>query len=166
MRAANVLISAIHLVFMMLIFAIGSFFVMLYFKPEMISLFTDFITENTQVILKIGLFTLGLALLLFICFYQLHKKQYLKIAMKKNRSDIDTKLIQKYIEKYFDSIYPGKKNYFQVNVDTKDKLEIIANVESLDDKKELLLNIEEKIGKLLLEHLDYDKEFIFTLKEK
>ncbi|NGX33736.1 MAG: hypothetical protein K1060chlam1_00077 [Candidatus Anoxychlamydiales bacterium] len=166
MRAMQILISAIHLVFMMLIFAIGSFFVMLYFKPEFIEIFINFMLENTDIVLKIGLFTLSLAFILFISFYQLHKKQYLKVLMKKNKTDIDTKLIKNYIEKYFERIYPDKKNNFQVNVDVKDKLEIIARVDNLDNKKEFLLNIEEKIGKLLLDHLNYDKEFIFTLKEK
>ncbi|NGX41312.1 MAG: hypothetical protein KR126chlam4_01151 [Candidatus Anoxychlamydiales bacterium] len=166
MRAIEVLISAIHLVFMMLILSVGSFFVMLYYKPQFIEFFINYMLENPEIVLKIGLFTLAAAFILFISFYQLHKKQYLKVLMKKNKTDVDTKLIRNYIEKYFESIYPDKKNRFQVNVDVKDKLEIIARIDSLDDKKEFLLNIEEKIGKLLLEHLDYDKEFIFTLKEK
>lgn len=166
MRAMQVLSSAIHLVFMMLIAFVGSFFVMLYFRPLFIESFINFMLENTDVVLKIGLFTLALAFILFISFYQLHKKQYLKISMKKNRSEVDTKLILSYIEKYFESIYPDNKNSFQVNVDLKDKLEIIARVDSLDNKNDFLLNIEEKIGKFLLEHLNYDKEFIFTLKEK
>ncbi len=164
MRSMQVLISAIHLMFLMLITSIGSFFIMLYFKPKLIESFINYILENTDIVLKIGFFILTLALILFISFYQLHKKQYLKILMKKTRSDVDTKLIKNYIEKYFETIYSDKKK-FQVDVDAKDKLQIIASVESLNDKKEFLLNMEEKIGKLLLEHLNYDKEFIFTLKE-
>ncbi|NGX32692.1 MAG: hypothetical protein K1060chlam4_00742 [Candidatus Anoxychlamydiales bacterium] len=166
MRAIEVLISAIHLVFMMLIISVGSFFIMLYYKQELIESFINYMLDSPEIVLKIGLFTLASAFILFISFYQLHKKQYLKVLMKKNKTDVDTKLIRNYIEKYFESIYPDKKNRVQVNVDAKDKLEIIAKVDSLDDKKEFLLNIEEKIGKLLLEHLDYDKEFIFTIKEK
>jgi len=166
MRAMQVLVSAIHLVFMMLIISVGSFFVMLYFKPEFIEFFINYMLENPEIVLKIGLFTLASSLILFILFYQLHKKQYLKILMKKNKTFVDTTLIRNCVEKYFDNIYPDKKHNFQVNVDVKDKLEIIAKVDSLDNKKEFLLNIEEKIGKLLLEHLDYDKEFIFTIKEK
>ncbi|NGX49772.1 MAG: hypothetical protein K940chlam5_01376 [Candidatus Anoxychlamydiales bacterium] len=166
MRAIEVLISAIHLVFMMLIISVGSFFIMLYYKQELIESFINYMLESPEIVLKIGLFTLASALILFISFCQLHKKQYLKVLMKKNKTDVDTKLIRNYIEKYFDGIYPDKKNRVQVNVDAKDKLEIIAKVDSLDDKKDFLLNIEEKIGKLLLEHLDYDKEFIFTIKEK
>ena len=166
MRTSSVLISAIHLIFLMFIAALGSFFIVLYLKPNFVHFFVDYINLNPQIFLKIGLITLASALLLFICLYQLHKTQYLKLNMKKNRSDVNTEIIKSYLEKYFENIFPEKKNNLEVTVLPKEKLEIIASVDSLENQKQFLLDIEDKIGKLLIDHLNYDKEFIFTLKER
>jgi len=166
MRTANVFMSALHLIIVLCIFIMGSFFITLYFYPNLLFYFINLIINKPQLILKIGFSTLSLALILFVIFYMINKAQYLKFTMKKNKYDIDTRLIQSYIEKYLESAFPDKKNKFEICVLPKEKLEIIAIVDSLDNQKDFLLNIEEKIGKLLLEHLNYKKNFVFTLKAK
>lgn len=166
MRTANVFISAVHLVIVMLIFAIGSFFVTLYFYPNILFYFINLIVNKPHVILKVGFFILFLSVVLFVVFYMINKAQYVKFTMEKNKYHVDSKFIKNYIEKYLKATYPKKKNKIDICVLPKDKLEIIATVDSLDDQKEFLLNIEEKIGKLLSEHLNYQKDFIFTLKSK
>ncbi len=166
MRTANVFMSAIHLLITMLIFAIGFFFVTLYFYPNILFYFVNHIIDKPQVILKLGFFTLLLALVLFSIFYIINKAQYVKFTMEKNKFHIDSKLIKTYIEKYLESTFPDKKSKFEICVLPKEKLEIIATVDCLDDQKEFLLNIEKKIGELLLKQLNYQKDFIFTLKSK
>jgi len=166
MRTSNVLISALHLIIVLFVFAIGAFFVMVYFNPKLLMLFVDIIINKPGIILKIGFSALFLSCLLFTGFYFINKAQYVKFSMKKNKYQVDTDLIKSYLEKYFKTSFPKVKNKLEVNTLPKDKIEIIATVETLDNQKEFLLNIEEKIGKLLSEHLDYQKEFIFTLKSR
>jgi hypothetical protein len=155
--------SAIHLLIILFVFGLGGFFISLYFYPNLLFCFINIIINKPHVILKLGFFVLLLAVILFVLFYLINKAQYVKFVMKKNNYQVDTKLIKTYIDKYFEKILSSK---FDVCVLPKDKLEIIATVDSLDNNEEFLLNIEEKIGELLSEHLNYQKEFIFTLKSK
>ena len=166
MRTINVLVSALHLIIVLFTGALGAFFVMLYFSPKLIYFFIDTITEEPQIFLKIGLYISLVAISLFVCFYYMHKSQYIKLSMKKNKTSINTKLIQTLLEKYFQNIYPKNKNKLKVSVDENEKLEIIATVDALENQDSFLLNIEEKIGQLLIDHLDYQKDFIFTLKSR
>jgi len=166
MRAINVLVSAMHLIVFLFTFALGSFFIMLYFSPKLIYSFVYAITDEPQIFLKIGFYTLILSAFLFIAFYHMHKSQYLKFSMNNKKTAVSTKLIQKLLVSYFKNIYPNKKTKLKVVVDEKEKLEIIATVDNLENQKDFLINIEEKIGKLLLDHLNYQKDFIFTLKSR
>lgn len=166
MRTANVFMSAIHLVIVMLIFSIGAFFVTLYFYPSIFLNFVNLIIDNPERILEIGFIILFLSLILFTFFYVVNKAQYVKFTMDKNKYHINSKLIKDYIEKYLEKAYPDKKNKLEINVLPKNKLEIIATVDSLDYQKDFLKNVEKKIGKLLSEKLNYDNDFIFTLKSK
>jgi len=166
MRTSNVLISALHLIIVMFVFAIGAFFVAIYFYPKLLFLFVELIINKPGIILKIGFSSLLLSGLLFFGFYFINKAQYIKFSMKRNNFQVDTTLIKSSIEKYFKNAYPKMNNKLEVNVIPKDKLEIIATVDSLDNQKEFLLNIEDKVGKLLSEHLDYQKEFVFTIKSR
>jgi ABC-type multidrug transport system fused ATPase/permease subunit len=165
MKVAQAFISAIHLLVFLLVLMFGLFFVFLYFNFDTVHYYMNYAINNPDILLKLGSVTLALALILFVSFYYLNKAQYLKISMKNNTSEINTRLIRSYIEAYFEENFDDIKHKIEVNVINNDKLHIIALVDSLDDKKEFLLNIEEKIGKLLLDHLNYDKEFIFTLKQ-
>lgn len=166
MSGAKVFLSALHLIIVMLIFSIGSFFVILYFYPAIFFSFINLIINNPEVVLKAGFFTLVLAFILFIVFYMINKAQYVKFTMERNKFLVNSNLIKDYIEKYLQASYPTKKNKLEVCVHSKDKLEIIASVDSLDYQKEFLLDIEKKIGKLLSEHFNYRDDFIFTLKSK
>lgn len=166
MRSANVFMSALHLVVIMLVFGIGAFFLAMYFYPNTLFFFINLIINQPQIILKIGLFSLILALLLFIVFYMINKARYLKFNMKGNKYCVDSGLIRTIIERFLKNSYPDKKNKLEICVLPKNKLEIIATVDSLDGQKEFLLDIENKIGKLLSDQLNYHKDFIFTLKSK
>lgn len=166
MKVANILMSAIHLLIVILIFAIGSFFVALYFYQNILFDFVNRAVEKPDLFLTMGLFTIFLAIVLFAFFYFVNKGQYMKFIMGKNKFHIDAMLIKTYIEKYLQTTYPGKKNKFEVYILPENKLEIVANVSSLDNQKDFLLNAEKKISKLLYENFDYENDFIFTLKSK
>lgn len=166
MRTISSLKSAFHLIVVLMVLTMGAFFITIAIYPKLFLYFVDLLINNPQIILYTGGVIFSLGILLFICFYFIYKAQYLKFIMERKKTSVDTKLIENYIKKYFQNIYPEDKNDFQVSVDFKDKLEITTTVDVLEDQKEFLLNIEEKIGKLLSEHLDYQKEFIFTLKAR
>lgn len=166
MRTANVFMSALHLLIIFLIFGIGSFFVTLYFYPNILLYFINLLISQPQLILKVGAFSLLLALTLVIVFYMINKKQYLKFIMEKHQIHIDSNLIRALVEKYLETSYPDTKNKLEICILPKDKLEIIATVDSLDVQKDLLSELEKKIGKLLSKHLNYEKDFVFTLKSR
>ena len=166
MRTVNVLVSAFHLIIVLFTFALGALFVMLYFKSQLVYFLIDNITDEPQIFLKIGFYILIFSTFLFICFYYMHKSQYLKFSMQTNKTSINIKLVQNLLEKYFKNTYPDKKNKLKVSLDENEKLEIIATVDSLENREDFLINIEEKISKILLDHLDYQKDFIFTLKSR
>lgn len=166
MRTANILMSALHLIIVLLIFSLGSFFLALYFFPNIFFSFINLIINNPELILKIGLFTLSMAIIFLVVFYMINKAQYVKFVMEKNKYHINSDLIKSYIEKYLENSYPNIKNKIEVIILPKDKLEIIATVDSLDVQKEFLLDVEERVGNLLATHLNYHKDFIFTLKSK
>jgi hypothetical protein len=163
MRTANVFMSAIHLIIIMLIFGMGAFFLTLYFFPGILFYFINLLMNNPKLIFKIGFSTLFLSFVLFGFFYMINKAQYLKFTIEKNKFRIDSSLIKSYIERFMD---PDNKKSLEVNVLPKDKLEITATVDAEDIQKEFLLNIEQKVGRLLAEQLNYKKDFIFTLKLK
>lgn len=165
MRTANVFMSALHLMIVLLIFTLGSFFVTLYFYPNILFYSVNLIIDQPQLILKIGFSILILSLFLFVVFYMINKAQYLKFSIEKNKYHIDSKLIKNMLEKSLEETCFSKKNKFEINVLPKDKLEITATVDSLDEQ-EYLSDIEDKIRGFLLKQLNYQNDFIFTLKSK
>src|SRR3990167_7481973 len=100
MKSANVFMSALHLVILMLIFGMGAFFVTLYFYPNILFFCINLIIDQPQLILKIGFSVLILAAMLFFVFYMINKTQYLKFNMERNRCYVDSKVVKTLIEKY------------------------------------------------------------------
>ncbi len=168
MRTINVLLSAIHLMVLILTILLGSIFSLGYIYPDIMDAFVKMIIEKPESVLKIGLIFLSLSFLLFITFYLMHRKKYFNVEMSPNISQIDTKVIKSYIEKHLKKMYPKKLTVSKVEILSNNKLEIVATMKKIDpsSQEDVLINIEEKIGKLLLEHLNYRKEFILTLNLK
>ncbi len=167
MKTSNIILSAVHLFLTLITASVGVCFIILPNAPKLIFYMSEIIANRSDLLVKFGIFLLGMAFLLGLGFYALYKTRYLKINMKPHSLDIDTKIIATYIEKYFKSKYPELQVDLEVDILSNDNLEVIAKISSeIEDKKMFLLDMESKIGKMLSSHLNYQKNFVFTLKNK
>jgi hypothetical protein len=166
MKKSELLISALNLLIVLFLLAMGVFFLLIYFSPNFLIAFVNLLTNKPKIILEVALLIISFAILSFVAFYFINKVQYIKFSLQNSRCLININLIQSYLEKYFNFVYPNQKNDLKVCIDEKNKLDIILNVDSLDNKQEYLLNLEDTIGKILSDQLNYHKEFTLTLKTK
>jgi len=166
MRAINVLASAVHLITILLIFALGFFLIFIYLDSRCLNFFLDLVINKPYVFFKMGYLTLSLGFGLFLSFFAIYKAQYIKFSLNGNNNKcfVNTNLVQKNLIKYFENIYPDFKKNLKVCLTSNNKLEIIATVKSLENQEEFVLDMEDKIKKLLADQLNYQEEFIFTLR--
>ncbi|MFA6502391.1 MAG: hypothetical protein WCT85_06350, partial [Parachlamydiales bacterium] len=155
MRTVNLLASAMHLLIVLAMFAIGFFLVMIYLSPHFCNFFLDLLLNDSVMFLKIGL-TIGLfTVISFVTFYYIHKGQYIKFYIKQNKYQVNIDIIKSYLQNYLKVMYPDKKNELDVYVILKDKLEIVIDMESLNGQKEFIMDLEPVIKNLLSEKLNY-----------
>jgi hypothetical protein len=167
MRSEFIFSSALHL-FVILIMLSFSFVLMaIPYSEQLSSIIRNSFESNPFIFFKIGIFLLVFTSILFLSFYLIYKKKFLKINMKKNKIDVDLKIISKYIEDYLKKSFKNSFLSSDVNLTLNKKLEIIASFSSLNDQNnKTLLEVEQNIGKILFDQLNYDKEFIFTINSK
>ncbi|NGX56234.1 MAG: hypothetical protein K1060chlam5_00471 [Candidatus Anoxychlamydiales bacterium] len=164
MKASTIVASALNLLVSLMILSLGMFFVSIPYIQSLQVFLVDILDKNSFIFLKIGLFFIVVSVFLIFSFYFIYKKQFIKINMKRNKTDIDTKIIASYIEEYLKKKYQNTYISTHINVLLNKKLEIIANFSAVKDQNnESLLEIEENIGKILFDQLNYEKEFVFTL---
>ncbi len=168
MRTANVLISATHIFLILLMFAIGLFFIIMPSAPDFCSYVAKVILFKAERFRYIGGFILLITFLLAVGFAAIHKAQYIKIKMKPYSYSIDSQLIKEYIQTFWNKTYPENKILAEVIVLPKQKLEIIANLSKMSDsqKEAFLEKSNQEISRILCEHLKYYKEFILTLSSR
>ena len=133
MKSSKIIISSLHLLLIVLVISLGLFFIALPYTPVFSVTIINMVEQTPFVFLKIGIFTLVFAFLLSVGLYFMYKRQFVKISMKKNRSDIDTKIVSIYIEDYLKGKYPKNKVSAIVNVLPSKKLEIIASFDTVKD---------------------------------
>jgi hypothetical protein len=156
--------SALHL-FVILIMLSFSFVLMaIPYSEQLLLIIKNSLENNPFIFFQIGIFLFIFTSILFLSFFFLYRKNFIKIKMQKNKIDVDLKIISKYIEDYLKQKYKNSFLSSDINLNINKKLEIIASFSSINDQnKESLLEIENNIGKILFDQLNYDKDFVFTI---
>ena len=165
MNLSKALTSILHLFVLVLTLAIGAMFL---FFGYNIDFFNNLIALKPEIYFKeFGAIFLSLSVLLCISFYKIYKAQFYQVVMKPHDALVNIKLIEKYLEKYFKNNHSNLILNSSATILKDNKLEIIANFKKAEPiEDDTLLNIEKNIGKILIDNLSYDKEFIFTLNFK
>ena len=165
MRTEKVLMSALHIVLLFLVLAIGIFCLFLGSIPALKSLAIDTITDSPHFFIKIGLMIIAFAFLLGFVLYLINKKQYFKVVMNSHSCNISAHLIREYIEKYWRREYPKEKIKTEVILKKSQNIEIIARLPFIKkiDADVFFEKTEKEIAKLLFDKFQYQKKFILTL---
>lgn len=165
MRTGNVLFSAVHLFVIFVILAIGVCFIALAKIPHVKFLISDLLSEKPEVCFSLGIFVLVLGCILLVGLYAMNRKRYYQVSMKGNKTKIDEAIIQKYVENYWQRIFPGQKFSAGVLLHPNRKIEIMAEIPNMPEEEqiELLEKVETELGGILAGNLKYDKEFELTV---
>jgi hypothetical protein len=165
MRTSQALISAIHLVLVFLILGVGAFLVSLPWAPFFCYLFANLLIYSPEILFAGGVFFLLIGLLMLFGFYAIYKQRYLRIKMLPYPFEINPNLLTKYFHEYFLKTFPGKSFQFDVEVLSKQRLEItlLSPPMLADEIEPFLKKIEKEIGKILSHEFSYHKEFVLNL---
>jgi hypothetical protein len=165
MRTGNILFSAVHFFVVLAILAIGGFFIALAKIPHVQFLISELFSENPSLFLPIGIFTMVLGGILMIGLYAMNRKRYYRVRMKFDKADVDEAVIHKYVEKYWQEIFPGQKFTTGVLLYPNRKIEVIAEIPDMPEEEqiELLEKVEIELGGIFARNLKYDRDFDLTV---
>lgn len=160
MRTGRLLFSAVQFLIIAALFGTGGVLLGLHYTPHVRQDVADWILEPNMSLFLLGCLTLGIALLLTICFWMMQKTQYLRLEMRGKEFFIDETLIKQAIGQFwsqeFPSMTPPEEVYF-----ARQKIEVITEAADCD-----LEEIELRLGSFLSKQLGYEKEFFVTLTSK
>ncbi|MBY0528605.1 MAG: hypothetical protein K2P51_00250 [Rhabdochlamydiaceae bacterium] len=165
MRTANVLFSAVQLIFVVTLFLLGGLFLGLAHAPHFRNEIAQFFLSDTTRLMSIGYVILGVAALLFFGFYAMNRSSFFQVEMHSGRFDVDPSVIQNYVQCYWNDIFPDYRLDTQIVIRRGKKIEILAEMPEMADEEltELLTQIENELSCLLEHSLGYRSEFLVTV---
>lgn len=164
----RVFLSAIHLIFVLMIGAIGVLFLLLSCSERVVRILSQWVLEeSTELWTYMGIAFLGLGVLLFFGFFWMNGGSFLQFKMKAGKVSIDRAIVEEYVKKYWAENFPHQAIHMEILFHGKRRLELIAKL-PLNGEKEpdvLLHRIQNELGVLLACRLGYECDFILTLSQ-
>lgn len=162
MNTRNLLFSAVHFLLVVSLFAAGGFFLAIGCTPRLRVEIVTALTDNSELFLLIGAFTLCAAALLLYGFYHLNKVRFFQLKLGPVQdAAAEPELIAQLARIYFSTLFPTSTIPLEVQVHNGKKIEVIAEIP--EPSEELLAKIEEELGGIFAKHLRYKKEFLLTV---
>lgn len=167
MKIGNLLFSAVQFFIIVGMICWGAFFVALPFVPHVRYECARIFTDRPEIFTAIGSVVLVIGLILAIGFYFLQKKAYFQVQMSPSVA-IEKEVIQGVLTNYWKSRFPQDKLKTDVIFHRDQKVELVAELPFLGEGEvsKHLSEIEEEVGRLLVQQLGYQKEFLFTFQLK
>jgi len=165
MRIGNVLFSAVHFFFIVVLFLISIFFLVLANIPQARLLVENIFREKYSLFGLLWYFTFAFSCILFWGLYLLNRRQYYQLRMKFSKAEVEESLIREYIEKCWKEFYPKQKISSEIFLLHNQKIEILLDASKipLEEQPLFLESIEKKLGRQLADQLGYEKEFLLTV---
>jgi hypothetical protein len=163
MNYKNLLFSAVQFLLVLVCCCTGLFFIALPWAPHVRYKWAAFLTQRDDVFIPLGSIILGVGIILGIGFYFMQKRPYFQVRMKPP-VEVEVEVIQGLLETYWKTLFPEQSLKTEAVVLPNQKIEFIAEIPLMSDKKtkKLLQNVEQDVGRLLVRNLGYKKEFLFT----
>lgn len=162
MRAA--LSSVVHFFVLLFIFATGGFFISLPSVPHVRIRFIQWVSHDSSHFYLIGAVAICLGILFLFLFYSMHKGQHYILKMSRHQTEIDTGLIQDYVEKYWKALLP-QNTPIAVTLTPKQEIQITAEMPEISPplQKQILEKAEKELAEILAKKLGYQKDFFFKV---
>ncbi|MCP5490895.1 MAG: hypothetical protein H7A42_07275 [Chlamydiales bacterium] len=167
MRSGNILFSAVHFFVILLILSLGGLLLALPYAETFRFQLAYYIYERPDLFKLIGAITLGFAVLLFLGFYLLNKRRFITVKMGPAMTQIDEKVVQDYVQDYWNEKQPSEEGVVDVVVQKGEILEIIVPIPKNweGEVEEHLVQLQNDLGDRLSRRLGYYKEFYLTLSD-
>jgi hypothetical protein len=163
MRNGNLLMSAVHFLFAVMILCASVFCLLIAHDPIVRVSFLSFL-ETTDMFLFLGIGGTGLGILLLVGLCFMYRGSFYQVKMDKHLMEIDPLLIQKYMQAFWKQHLPECQIESEILVHPKNKLEIVAYLkDSSSDIRPHLEKIEEDLAKVLAKQIGYQDEFLLTV---
>lgn len=164
MRTGHLLFSAVYFFVNLALLCAGILFFYLERSVEIRAKLSDFIFQPHPEFFYLGSAIILLSLFLFIGFYSMTRHQYLRIKMQAGSIAIEPSVIRDFIQNYWDHHVSSQKIYIDVQLSSKQKIEVIAKCSELEfaQLKIPLEEVERQLGSLLAKKFHYHREFFIT----
>lgn len=165
MRTANLFFSALHFFLVLIILALGGFFLSFPYTESFRYNLTYYLYHYPEFFKLTGSMVMGFGLLLFIGFYRLNKRCFLTIETRPITTLVDEGIIQDWIQNYWKAKYPGKEIGVDIVVQKGVVLQIFLPLPEDCEKegKEFLASLQSDLADQLFHLLGYRREFYITL---
>jgi len=166
MRSENLVFSAIHLMMTMLVIVVGFSFLMIPFAPNFRMSVIELLCDKPKTLMVLGFGILSLGVALFVGFYNMHKKRYLKVDMGCTKTQIEEEIVREYVYNYWKSIFPEDKFDLEIILTRNQKIEIVTQIPKTSKSfEEIFSRVRNELGVLLARQLGYEKEFSITITQ-
>lgn len=162
MRAGQLLFSCLHLLIIMVFFALGGLILELHYLPKMRHLIVDWLIAPQDHFFFWGSGILLFTVLIAIGFWALGRHQFLRISMNNHHFFVEENLVRQTILLFWNETFPESKKPLNVFF-SHQKIEIVVPMPQKEDWQQTLQEIEIKLGKMLAEKFGYQKEFFVSL---
>ena len=170
MRSGNLLFSAVQFLFVVGVLCTGSLFLALPYAPHVRVKLANFILEQGELFLPLGILLLSLGVALLIGFYWMYHRQYYKVQMKQPayKTEIELELLRSSINASLKQLLPKERVTAELLLHPGQKIEVIAEFPRMPEEQHetVLEKLEEEVGKLLASQFRYEKEFFVTVVVK
>ena len=164
MRSAHLLMSAVHFLFAVGVLFFSVFFLLVAHDPLLRSSFFQFFQQENRFV-TVGVSGLVVSFSLFTGLYWIHRRHFYQVKMDHHRMEIDSALIKKYVQSFWEEYLPHSAIESDVVIHSEGELEIVACLKngSSDPIYSNLQQIEKQLGAVLSKKVGYKKEFLLTV---
>jgi hypothetical protein len=160
--------SAVHFLTVLLLLAVGAFFIALGLSPHL-RLVVQLALEQKQALLWIGgaVLCAGGTLLVGCC--RLHGVSYYQVSMGSRRTSVDPALIRRYVAAYWESVVPGAGVAVDVRMASPKQVEVVVGFPGdypFSEQWDVLQRAETDLAALLKARMGYDGAFVATVLPK
>jgi hypothetical protein len=167
-RKGNLFFSAVQFIFVVALFLLGGLLIGAHYAPHLKLAIAAMITDHAVNLSLLGCMMMGCAFLLCLGFYVMYRGAYLQIEMNHGEAVIEPKLIEGLVRDYWKKRFPEKKLSAEVIIRSRKRIEVIAEMPSVEwEIQEILLpEIEQELTDLLKSHLKYQQKWTMTLIQR
>ena len=165
MRNSGLLVSALHVFFLLLMGVVGCFLVVLFYTESLREVLATLILVNPAFLLVLGGLLLFLSFLLGWGFYLFYKNSYLIVKSHPFTYLVDGILISQALTKHWEEKFPDKIIAFEAALTPQQKLQVLLHLAGPApmDLKTFLKQAEKEISFVLVQHFAYCKPFEMLL---